>query len=218
MNDSEIKIFIVEDHAMFREGLRYILNTVQHFSVIGEADNGRDFLNKIETVIPDVVLMDIDMPEMNGIDATRLALEKYPDIKILSLSMHGDYGHYLKMIEAGAKGFVLKSAGINQLTQAITETFNGKPYFSQELLINIIQSKDASINESYVISKLEISEREQEVLHLICKGYSNKEIADKLFISIKTVEGHKSKLLLKTDSKNSISLVLFALKSNLFNV
>lgn len=210
-----IKIFIVEDHAMFREGLKYVLQTIPKYEIVGEAESGSVFLNSLKGIIPDVVLMDIDMPGMNGIDATRIAIQKYPDMKILSLSMHGDYDHYQKMIEAGAKGFVLKNAGINQLTSAIDDIYKGKVYFSQELLMNIIHSKETVSNDANMIDKLEISEREVEVLQLICKGFSNKEIADKLFISVKTVEGHKSKLMLKTDSKNTVSLVLFALRSKL---
>lgn len=216
MDDRKISIVIVEDHAMFREGLKYVLNTINTFDVIGEADNGPTFLTLMDTLVPDIVLMDIDLPGMNGIEATQQAMQKNPSLKILALSMHGDYGHYQKMIEAGAKGFVLKNAGINQLSAAITDIFNGKAYFSQELLLGIIQAKEV-LNGTSLIEKLDISERELEVLELICKGLSNKEIADKLFISIKTVEGHKSKLMYKTETKNTVSLVLFALKFKLIN-
>jgi DNA-binding NarL/FixJ family response regulator len=214
MENKKIKLIIVEDHAIFREGLKYILETIPEYEVVGEFDNGHDFLNNLAVLIPNVVLMDIDLPGISGIEATKQAIQKYPELKILSLSMHGDYDHYQKMIEAGAKGFVLKNAGINQLTTAINEINKGKAYFSQELLLGIIQSKESAVKVNY-IEKLDISDREIEVLELICKGLSNKEIADKLFISIKTVEGHKSKLMLKTETKNTVSLVLFALKNKI---
>ena len=138
----KVKLLIVEDHDMFREGLRYVLGTNPRFEIIAEASNGVEFLEKLENGLPDVVLMDIDMPVMNGIEATTNAIQKYPDLKIITLSMHGDYGHYKKMIDSGAKGFVLKSAGVNQLTAAIEEIMNGNVYFSQELLMNIILKKN----------------------------------------------------------------------------
>ncbi len=129
--------------------------------------------------------------------------------------MHGDHGHYKKMIEAGAKGFVLKSAGINQLSAAIDEVSIGNVYFSQELLMNIILKNDDQTTGSEYAKQLDISDREMDVLKLMCKGLTNKQIADELFISIKTVEGHKSKLMLKTETNSAVSLVLFAIKNKL---
>lgn len=213
--DKKISICIVEDHDMFREGLRYVLSSNSDYEIVAEASNGEQFLKVLESQLPDIVLMDIDMPVMNGIEATTQALLKFPNLKIITLSMHSDYGHYKKMIDAGAKGFVLKSSGINQLTSAIDEIVKGNVYFSQELLMNIILKNDASPASEQLVDKLDISEREMDVLRLICQGSTNKQIADKLFISIKTVEGHKSKLMLKTDTSNAVSLVLFAIKNQL---
>lgn len=214
----KVKLIIVEDHDMFREGLRYVLGTNPKFEIIDEASNGEEFLKKLENGLPDVILMDIDMPVMNGIEATTKALQKYPDLKIITLSMHGDYGHYKKMIDSGAKGFVLKSAGVNQLTSAIDEIMSGNVYFSQELLVNIILKKNTNPVSTDLIKKLEISNREMDVLKLICQGNTNKQIADSLFISIKTVEGHKAKLMLKTETNNAVSLVLFAIKNQLVEI
>lgn len=215
---NSIKIAIVEDHDMFREGLRYVLSSNPNFQIVAEASNGAVFLETLKQQIPDVVLMDIDMPVMNGIDTTLEALKSYPELKIITLSMHSDYGHYKKMIDSGAKGFVLKNSGVNQLTDAIVEVNKGNPYFSQELLMNIILKKEAPPSSSELIQKLEISDREMDVLRLICQGNSNKQIADKLFISIKTVEGHKSKLMLKTETNNTVSLVLFSIKNQLVDL
>lgn len=214
----KIKLVIVEDHDMFREGLRYVLDTNPAFEIVAEASNGIEFLKILDDGLPDVVLMDIDMPVMNGIDATIQAIQKYPALNIITLSMHGDYGHYKKMIDSGAKGFVLKSAGVDQLTEAIKEVMKGNVYFSQELLMNIILKKNANPVSTELVKQLEISEREMDVLRLICQGNTNKQIADKLFISIKTVEGHKSKLMLKTDTNNTVSLVLFAIKNQLVEI
>ena len=214
----KIKLCIVEDHDMFREGLRYVLSSNPNFEIIAEASNGADFMKLLDKEIPDVVLMDIDMPIMNGIEATSEALKKYPDLNVITLSMHGDYGHYKKMIDSGAKGFVLKSSGVNQLSDAIEEIMKGNVYFSQELLMNIILKKEATPVSSELINKLDISDREMDVLRLICEGNTNKQIADKLFISIKTVEGHKSKLMLKTETNNTVSLVLFSIKNQLVEI
>ncbi|MFA9390105.1 MAG: response regulator [Prolixibacteraceae bacterium] len=213
-----VKIGIVEDHVLFREGLRYVLSANHGFEIIMEAGNGREFLEKLELQQPDVVLMDIDMPVMNGIEATALALQKYPGLKIITLSMHSDYGHYKKMIDSGACGFVLKNSGVNQLTEAIFEVVKGNSYFSQELLMNIILKKETPPASAELVRQLEISDREMDVLHHICQGLSNKQIAEKLFISIKTVEGHKSKLMLKTETSNNVSLVLFSIKNQLIEI
>ena len=217
MTASNIKIVIVEDHAMFREGLHFILKSMEGFEVVGEVASGKEFLTLLNSIHPDIVLMDIDLPGMDGAEASKQGLLIDPDMKILSLSMHSDYAHYQKMMDAGSRGFVLKNAGIVELSEAIRQVVAGRLYFSQELLLNIIQSKSSAETVS-VIEQLEISSRELEVLELICKGLSNKEIADQLFISIKTVEGHKSKLMIKTETKNTVSLVLFALKNKLVKI
>jgi len=218
MNSESIKIMIVDDHDLFREGVKFILSKVPEFEIIDDAANGFDYLEKLKTVKPDIVLMDIDMPRINGFEATRRSLEIYPDLKIITLSMHGDQDHYVRMIELGVKGFVLKDAGVNQLKEAINEVFLGRNYFSQELLMNIILRKGNSPKGEQLRKKLDISEREIEVLQLACKALTNKQIADNLFISPKTVEGHKAKLMEKTSTSNAIALVLFAIKNHLVEI
>jgi DNA-binding NarL/FixJ family response regulator len=215
---SKIKVFIVDDHDLFREGVKFVLSATDDFDVVGDACNGAVFLDKLKTVCPDIILMDIDMPVMNGFEATEKAISTYPSLKIVCLSMHGDQGHYLKMIELGVKGFVLKDAGILQLKDAIRDVNQGGNYFSQELLMNIILKKQTTPQGEQLRIKLDISERELHVLQLICKAYSNKQIADELFISPKTVEGHKAKLMDKTGTANSVALVLFALKNHLVEI
>ena len=205
------KIVIVDDHQLFRNGLKFILNEIKNVQVVGEASNGQEFLDLLEFIVPDLVLMDINMPVMNGVTASKIALEKYPQLNILVLSMYGETEYYNTMIDIGVKGFILKDIDNKELEDSINKVISGGTYFSQELLLNLIKSK--SYNENIVLTK-----REKEVLELICKGYSNQQISDQLFISQRTVERHRSSLLLKTDSKNSISLVVFAIKHKLISI
>ncbi|MBN2348295.1 MAG: response regulator transcription factor [Bacteroidales bacterium] len=207
----KIQLILVDDHQLFRNGLRFILSENEKFDVIGEASNGKEFINLLEYFKPDVVLMDISMPEMNGIEATKAGLEIYPDLKVLVLSMFGDTDYYNTMIDLGVKGFILKDIDNLELYDAIEKIYLGGNYFSQELLLELIKHKppDESIT---------LTQREKEVLGLICSGFSNQQISDKLFISQRTVERHRSSLLLKTDSKNSISLVIYAIKNKLVKV
>ncbi len=205
------RIIIVDDHQLFRNGLKFILNEISNVQVTGEASNGQEFLDLLEYEIPDLVLMDINMPVMNGVTAAKIALEKYPDINILVLSMYGETEYYNTMIDIGVKGFILKDVDNKELEDAINKVISGGSYFSQELLLNLIKNK--TFDENITLTK-----REREVLDLICKGYSNQQISDELFISQRTVERHRSSLLLKTDSKNSISLVLYAIKHKLISI
>lgn len=205
------KIIIVDDHQLFRNGLKFILNEIRNVQVVGEASNGQEFLDLLEYGIPDLVLMDINMPVMNGVTAAKIALEKYPQLNILVLSMYGETEYYNTMIDIGVKGFILKDVDNKELEDSINKVISGGTYFSQELLLNLIKNK--SFDENITLTK-----REKEVLELICKGFSNQQISDQLFISQRTVERHRSSLLLKTDSKNSISLVLYAIKHKLISI
>jgi DNA-binding NarL/FixJ family response regulator len=212
-----IKVILVDDHKMFREGLKFALSQMDGIEVIGEASDGAQFLEVIRERKPDVVLMDIGMPKMDGVEATRLALELNPDIRIITLSMFSDPDYYQKMVAAGTKGFLVKETGIDELRKAIQIVVDGGTYFSQQLLQNIIVNISNPVVKSARNKVTELTKRETEVLELICKGYSNKEIADTLFISQKTVEGHKSNLMDKTNTKSAINLMLFAIKHQLID-
>jgi DNA-binding NarL/FixJ family response regulator len=208
---SKITVAIVDDHQLFRSGLQFILESEPDIEVIIEASNGKQFLSFLDTLKPDVVLMDINMPEMDGMEASRRALEKYPDLHILVLSMYSDIEYYNTMIDIGVKGFILKDIENKELGNAIRKIHNGGNYFSQELLLRLIKNKPDG-------TQIELTKREKEVLALICQGYSNQEISDKLYISQRTVERHRSSLLFKTNSKNSISLVIYSIKNNLIKI
>lgn len=210
-----IRVMLVDDHQMFREGLKFVISKIPNMEVVGEASNGQEFLDQLAVAQPDVTLMDIGMPVMDGITATQQATEQQPDLKVIALSMFNDQEYYQRAVDAGVSGFLIKEAGIDELEKAIKAVHHGNQYFSQELLQYIIQ---ALSNPKVVSSKttpIQLTRREEEILELICKGLDNKEIADKLFISQKTVEGHKTNLLSKTHSKNTINLMLFALKHKL---
>jgi DNA-binding NarL/FixJ family response regulator len=210
---SQISVMIVDDHNLFRNGLKLLLNTGSGFHVYAEAENGKKFLDLIKSLTPDVVLMDIDMPEMDGIQATREAISKYPDLKIISLSMFGEEEYYFEMIDAGAKGFLLKNSDLTEVQQAIRTVHEGGTYFPEELLLSIVKNiRTASASEKHTAL---LSIREIEVLQKICMGLSNNQIADLLHISKRTVDKHRANLLVKTNSRNTANLVFYAMKHKL---
>jgi DNA-binding NarL/FixJ family response regulator len=208
---SKIKVAIVDDHQLFRNGLKFIIENEDDMEVSIEASNGKEFILYLSSLTPDIVLMDINMPEMDGVETTRQALVKNPDLHILVLSMYGDVEYYNTMIDLGVKGFILKDIDNNELANAIRKVHAGGSYFSQELLLRLIKNKPDSAG-------IDLTKREKEVLELICKGFSNQQISEELFISQRTVERHRSSLLNKTESKNSVSLVVFAIKHNLVKI
>jgi len=211
----KIKIIITDDHQLFRNGLKILLNSFPDFEVTGEASNGEEYLKLIQSVNADITLMDINMPEMDGIEATRRGLKMFPAINIIALSMYGEEDYYYRMVDAGAKGFLLKDSDITEVREAILTVMKGGSYFSQELLYHVIQKFKHREQESKAAN---LSRREKEILSKICEGLSNQEIADTLFISKRTVDKHRANLLGKTNSKNTASLILFAIKNKLIEI
>ncbi len=220
MNSSHPKkpdLIIVDDHLIFRQGLKSLITLENIANVIGEASNGIEFLELLSHLKPDVVLMDIDMPHMNGMEATQKAMELFPDLKIIAFTMFGDEEYYYKMIDLGVKGFILKSSGIQELEKALGDVMMGESYFSNELLRKIINNfgRNASLKP---VESHRLTSRELEVLQHICMGLSNDEVAEKLFISAKTVKSHRSNLLEKTNCKNTPALILFAVRNKLIEI
>ena len=212
-NQLKRKVIIVDDHTLFRNGLRILLNNLENYHVIAEAANGKQFLELLNTIVPDLVLMDISMPVMDGIEASAIAHQRYPDMKIITLSMYGEEDYYYKMVNAGVKGFVLKNSDIKEVKTALDIVYEGGSFFSSELLQNLVNSlKSAPKSKEF---HTELSEREMEILILICQGMSNQEIADKLFISKRTVDKHRANILEKSESKNTAQLVVYAIKNRL---
>lgn len=211
----KIRIIITDDHQLFRNGLKILLSSFPEFEVTGEASNGAELIELLRTTKTDVILMDINMPEMDGIEATRKVGSLNPEICVIALSMYGEEEYYYKMVDAGAKGFLLKDSDISEVKEAIVTVMKGGSFFPQELLYHVIQKIKHREQET---KSANLSRREKEILAKICEGLSNQEIADTLFISKRTVDKHRANLLGKTNSKNTASLILFAIKNKLIEI
>ncbi|HPS84758.1 MAG TPA: response regulator transcription factor [Bacteroidales bacterium] len=206
-----IRLIIADDHEIFRKGLRIILNELDEVKVIAEAQNGNEVFEILKHQKADLILMDIRMPVMDGIEATRKMTEKYPEVKVIALTMFEEISYFNQMIEAGAQGFLLKKTNKDELQRAINLVMEGENYFSEEFISNVNRNQRPASR----IAGIELTDREQEVLELICKGMSNAEISKYLGVSARTVDGHRAHLLEKTGAKNSPHLVMFAIKNGL---
>jgi DNA-binding NarL/FixJ family response regulator len=215
----KIKVMIVEDQIIFRRGLRLSLSVINNIELLEDATNGKEFLNLIKVIMPDVVLMDIKMPLMDGYEASKAAIALYPDIKIIVVSSYGEEESLIHMIEVGVKGFVLKDTDENELNKAIRKVNEGKNYFAQELLpilTSAFMKKRTYLHDKQGIEE-KLTKREIEILKYICEGFTNKEIAEICFISPRTASGHRNNLLEKTGCKNTAQLVAFGIKYNMMN-
>jgi DNA-binding NarL/FixJ family response regulator len=213
---NKIRVLLVDDHDMFRDGVKLLLSSGNEAEIVAEARNGQEFLDLVSSVKPDVVLMDISMPVMDGIEASKIAYEKYPEVKILALTMFGDEKYYYQLIQYNIKGFILKSSGISELINGIVQVANGSNYFSNELLCKLLAN--ISLEKSKASEQMageKLSKREIEIMKEITLGLSNEKIAEKLHISLATVRTHRANLLLKTGSNNTASLVMYAIKNKL---
>ncbi|MDE5621570.1 MAG: response regulator transcription factor [Alistipes sp.] len=210
----EYRIALVDDHTLFRNGLRGLLEHCAGYRVVGEAGGGEEFLAMLEGLDADVVFMDFAMPGLDGAQTTERALARRPDLKIITLSMFGEESYYSRMVEAGARGFLLKDSDIGDVIEAVETVASGGSYFSPGLLSSLtgrMQPREAAADEP-------LSSREREILVGVCRGLSNQEIADELFISKRTVDKHRANILEKTGCKNTASLVVYAIRNRLVEV
>lgn len=211
-----IHLLMADDHEIFRDGFKLMLTKYPDIVLVGEAENGRELVELTQKLQPDVIITDIKMPVMDGIEAAKKISELFPDIGIIGLSMFDEDDLIVDMLEAGAKGYLIKNAGKEQITEAIRTVYNNDPYYckttSHKLTSMIARSR---FNPYKKAAKVEFSEREIEIIDLICNELTNKEISDKLFISIRTVEGHRLKILEKMNVKNTVGLVVYAIKMGL---
>lgn len=211
------RIVIAEDHTILREGLRAILSLHDGFDVVGEADDGFSAVKCVEKSSPDLVLMDLSMPRMSGLDAIMEIKKRFPETKILALTVHRTEEYILATLQAGADGYLLKDASRDELTVAMESVLIGKPYLSPGVSGKVIKGYlEGRRNVKSAWDRL--TQREREVLKLIAEGYKNKEIADYLCISLKTVEKHRSNLMKKLDLHSAASLTSFAMKKGLVTI
>ena len=210
-----IQVFIVDDHKMVIEGLQLLLQNESDIQVVGSALSGQEALERIPNLQPDVVLLDINMPEMNGIDTCKKLMELIPEVKVIAISMHKESSLIKLMLSSGAKGYVLKNAGQDEVIEAIKKVHSGKMFLDEtvnEIVVNSVASGQEKKSSSPFPT---LSRREKEILHLILKEHTTQEIAEKLFISSGTVETHRRNMLIKTGARNTAGLVRIALEYEL---
>ena len=210
----ERRIILVDDHSLFRNGLRGLLERCGVCRVVGEAGSGEEFLAMIDGVEADIVFMDFAMPGLDGAQTTERALARHPELKIITLSMFGEESYYSRMVEAGAKGFLLKDSDIGDVLEAIDTVMAGGSYFSPQLLASLT----GRMRTREDVPDEQLSSREREILVAVCQGLSNQEIADALFISKRTVDKHRANILEKTGCKNTASLVVYAIRNGIVEI
>ncbi len=215
------KILIVDDHEVVRDGLKNILTSLDNIAIAGEAGNGEDAVKMYSSLKPDLVIMDISMPGMNGIEATRVIKEKDPDARILILTMHDNQEYLNQIIRSGAKGFILKNTDKEELLDAVRTVSSGDNFFSKDISKLIIDNyirtaKETEKNDGY--KEVPLTKREIEILKLIASGYSNQEIANILYISYNTVDTHRKNIMHKLSIKNTAGLVRYAIEKGLISL
>ncbi len=215
--NKKIKIIIADDHKIFRKGLHTILSVTEKFDIIAEAENGAQLLKMLEQQLPDVILLDIKMPELDGIEALKIIKDKYPEIKVIMLTMYDDDAYIMNLMEQGANAFLIKNTDAEEIRNAIIATVESGYYFNDKTSKALLK-KIATRGEfkQKLNNKIELNERESTTLKLICEEYSTAEIASQMFLSPRTIDGIRSTLLEKTGAKNTAGLVLFAVRNGYF--
>lgn len=216
----QINLAIADDHKIFRNGLKAMLEDCPDFKLLIEASNGKELIGQLVTHTPDVILMDIKMPEMDGMQTTAYIHEHFKQIKVLTLSMHNEDKYIVDMMKAGASGYLLKNAEPEEIIDAISTIYEKGFYFNEHLSVTLIKQLvgPGSYTDNAGQQTVDLNDREIEVLRLVCQEFSNQEIADKIFLSVRTVEGYRARLFEKTGSKNLVGLVIFAIKRGIISV
>ena len=207
---SDIRLLLVDDHHIVLDVIKALLDEVEGFDCIATADNGQKALDMLNVFDVDVVLMDIDMPVMNGMEATKRIKKEYPKVRVISLTQHSERGMVQKLLDCGSDGYLLKNIAQDELTTAIRRVYNGENVFSSEVTMRL-EGKAVEKNASGI--DVELTEREIEILSLISEGLSSKQVGEKLFISPRTVDTHRTNLMNKLDIHNIAGLIRFALKN-----
>lgn len=212
-----IRVMIADDHSMFKEGLHLLLRHYPHLQVIGEAPDGAVLLKMIEKDVPDIVITDIQMPIMTGIEVTKVISEKYPSIKTIALTMYEDEHHVVDMMDAGAKGYLRKNATKEELANAIQVVYEGATYFCNST--SIVLSKmlaGSKINHFRKLKEVHFNENEVEIIRLICEEYASKHIAGMTKLTQRTVEKYRNQIMEKIGAKNVVGIVIYAIKNGMY--
>ena len=216
MDNEVYKIILADDHEIFLDSLTALVSSENNMIVISKAHNGKELISLVKENQPDLCIVDMDMPEMNGLQASESLLRLYPDIKILILTMHKEKSLIKKMMNIGIKGYLLKTCDKGEFVFAINQILRNKTYFSDEVIETLVKDHAYERHGSPDISKIAtLSEREKEIIQLLCDGLNNKQIAEKLFVSHKTIDNHRTNIMRKLDVHNVVGLIRFALKHGL---
>lgn len=212
METNKFRILLADDHEVMLDGLKALLGSEPEFQVVGSAQDGKDLVRMVHELLPDICLVDLDMPQMNGLQASQVLLNSHPELKIILLTMHKEGSILRKAKEIGIKGYVPKSSDSHELIFAVQQVLKGKAYYSGQ----ISDQPAIPSSESTAVEKiLQLTKRELEIIDLLCKGHSNKQIASMLFISISTVDNHRTSIMRKLDVHNIVELTRFCLQHNL---
>jgi len=215
----KIKIILADDHRIFRKGLKSLLSERENIEVLAEADNGDEALEAARKYKPEIVLMDIAMPKMDGIEATRQIRERFPDTEVVILSMHAKKAYIDQVLKAGAKGYVLKDSDEENLLSAINTVHNGGYYLDSPIADQVLSDYFRGKSKRELKEQSDpLSEREREVLRLLAEGHSNQEVADTLYISRKTVENHRANIVRKTGAQGQVGLTKYAARIGLIDL
>jgi two-component system, NarL family, response regulator NreC len=207
-----VTVLLVDDHPIVRQGLRNLLDSMPDFKVVGEAGDGLQALELIERVQPQVLVIDVVMPGLTGLEVTQRVKRQWPVVKVIILSMQNNEAYVVSALKSGASGYILKDTGPEELVDAIRAVVKGERYLSKQLSERIINAYVSKMDEAEVDPYDTLTNREKEILHLVAEGYTNQEIAERLFISPRTAELHRSNVLNKLSLKNQVDLVRFAIK------
>lgn len=218
--DKRIRILLADDHQIFRDGIKALLSDIADFEIIAEASNGDELLCILKTSEPDIIVMDISMPGLSGIELTRKISELYPQIAVLILSMHSNEDFVINSVINGAKGYLPKDTGRKELLEAIYAIADGDEYFGKLITSNMMKSfiKKTQKKSLPIDKENQLTTREIEIIQQIGKGLSNKEIADKLFISVRTVDSHKNHMMQKLKLRSSAEIIIYAIKNKIIEI
>lgn len=216
--EPKIRLILVDDHLIVRDGIKSLLSGVERFEIVGEADSGSYLFALLKTVVPDVILLDINLPDISGIEITKRLKVEYPQVGVLILSMYNTEDYIFNAIRAGAKSYLPKTTNRQELEEAVCAVYRGEEYFSQSISNIILRSFIQQAQGQDEKKEDQLTAREIEILRLFAEGMANAEIADQLFISVRTVESHKNHIMQKLELKSTVDLIKFAIKNKIIEI